>query len=126
MKEWMTIGDIINGLKHYRRIAKQDLLAAELTDCPDIHQTHAVARREIYGLLMERAKTVSNGEVLEYALELYESLPLVSGTGPGEYADIKGQEAALENFFLMINLEPKVRRELRKRRKRIEKYLVPA
>ena len=32
------------------------------------------------------------------------------------HTEIKGRENALENFFLMIGLEPKIRREVRSRR----------
>jgi hypothetical protein len=43
-------------------------------------------------------------------------LPFVTGTAADEHPDVKGKENALENFFLMIGLEPKVRREVRSQR----------
>ena len=46
----------------------------------------------------------------------YRNLPFVSETTDDEYTDIKGQENALENFFLMIGLESKVRKEVRSQR----------
>jgi len=40
----------------------------------------------------------------------------VTGTDDGSFTEIKGEENALENFFLMIGLEPRVRREVRSQR----------
>ena len=57
---------------------------------------------------------------MAYALELYRSLPFVTVTPEDQYPEIKGQENALENFFLMIGLDPKVRREARKARKPLQ------
>lgn len=58
--------------------------------------------------------------VVQYALELYKSLPFVTGTPEDQHPEIKGQENALENFFLMIGLDPKTRREARKARKPLQ------
>ena len=52
------------------------------------------------------------GEVL---VNMVEELT-VTGTDETDFTEIKGQENALENFFLMIGLEPKVRREVRSQR----------
>jgi hypothetical protein len=126
MKDLMTTGELIHGLKHYRRIAKQDLLAVTATPTSEVFRQHAEARREVYGLLAERAKVASSFEVINYALELYESLPLVSGIPLEHQPQIHGQESALENFFVMVNLEKTRRRESRKRRKRLEVFLLSA
>jgi hypothetical protein len=123
MKDLMTIGELIHGLKHYRRIAKQDLLVVGGTPTSEVFRLHAEARREIYGLLAERAKITSSDDVINYALELYESLPLVSGIPLEHQPHIHGQESALENFFVMVNLEKGRRRDSRKRRKRLELLL---
>jgi hypothetical protein len=112
--------EILRGLKHYRRIAKQDLLRAPETPSPDAFTRHAEARREVYGALAEYAETGAPEDVVERALGLYRELPFVTGTSEDAHPDVKGKENALENFFLMIGLDPKVRREARRERKPLE------
>ncbi len=108
--------EILRGLKHYRRIAKQDLLRCSETDNPERFRLHAEARREVYAQLASIAESKSPQEVVREALSRYRNLPFVSETTDDEYTDIKGQENALENFFLMIGLESKVRKEVRSQR----------
>lgn len=112
----LTSDEILHGLKHYRRIAKQDLLRADQTDHPDTFRQHAEARREVYAALSELAEQHTPTEVAASALELYRALPFVTGTDEHAHVEVKGRENALENFFLMIGLEPKVRREVRSMR----------
>jgi len=109
--------EILRGLKHYRRIAKQDLLLASETDNPEAFRRHAEARRSVYSYLSELAQTMSPPEVVEEALKVYRELPFVTGSEDEAHTEIKGRENALENFFLMIGLEPKIRREVRSQRK---------
>jgi hypothetical protein len=115
----LSSDEIVRGLKHYRRIAKQDVLRAPETENPERFRCHAEARRSVYARLTEIAETQSPSAVVHEALECYKGLPFVSGTGEGEHVDIKGQENALENFFLMIGLEPKIRREVRSQRPKL-------
>lgn len=112
--------EIQRGLKHYRRIAKQDLLLAGETDNPDAFRRHAEARRTVYSRLSDLAASLSPSEVVAEALEEYRSLPFVTGSKDEAHTEIKGRENALENFFLMIGLEPKLRREVRSQRKAIQ------
>ncbi len=112
--------EILRGLKHYRRIAKQDLLRAPETPNPEVFTQHAESRREIYGTLADLAETGAAEDVVVKALELYKALPFVNGTAEDAHSDVKGKENALENFFLMIGLDPKVRREARRERKSLE------
>ena len=115
----LSTDDLIRGLKHYRRIARQDLLqAGESADSERI-TVHAESRREIYSHLAELADTEPASEVAREALRLYQNLPFVTGTPEDLFADIKGRENALENFFLMINLEPKIRRSVRSQRSKL-------
>ena len=111
---------LLDGLKRYRRIAKQDLLATSLSTHPEAAQIHAEARRELYSELAERAQTSPSDAVILHALELYTALPFVSGCAPLEHPRIQGREQALENFFVMVGLEPKMRREARSKRTRLE------
>lgn len=115
----LSSGELLKGLKHYRRIARQDLLQAGDSADGERIRLHAESRREVYGHLAELASTEPASEVLRAALRLYRSLPFVTGTPEESYPDIKGRETALENFFAMINLEPRIRREIRSQRSRL-------
>lgn len=116
VKVVLSSDEIIRGLKHYRRIAKQDVLRSSETEDPDAFLRHAEARRAVYATLSELAERASPTEVVAEALRLYRELPFVTGSDDREHTEIKGRENALENFFLMIGLEPKVRREVRSQR----------
>lgn len=112
----LSCEEIKRGLKHYRRIAKQDILLAAEAENPESFRRHAEARRTVYAHLGELAETRSPQEVVLEALRCYQELPFVTGTTSGEYVDVKGREHALENFFLLVGLEPKIRREVRSQR----------
>lgn len=119
MKEPMSIDQIQQGLKHYRRIARQDMLRASETPHPEAFLKHAEFRREVYADLTTFADTHAPDEVIAHALGLYEQLPFVTGTAEHEHPDIKGRENALENFFLLVGLDPKTRRESRSKRPKL-------
>ena len=112
----LSSDEIMRGLKHYRRIARQDVLRSPETENPDAFRLHAEARRSIYAHLTDIAESKSPEDVVREALRCYRELPFVTGTADGEHTEIKGKENALENFFLMIGLEAKVRREVRSQR----------
>ena len=116
VKVVLSSDEIIRGLKHYRRIAKQDVLRASETTNPEAFRRHAEARREVYAALSELAQSQTPSEVVEEALKQYQELPFVTGSDDPSHTELKGRENALENFFLMIGLEPKVRREVRRLR----------
>ena len=120
MKEVMSTQQIQDGLKHYRRIARQDLLRAPETPDPEAFRVHAEARRAVYADLAGKSEQVGPDEVLDYAIGLYKTLPFVTGTPEHSHPEIKGQENALENFFLMVGLDPKRRREARGARPKLE------
>lgn len=125
VKVVLSSDEILRGLKHYRRIAKQDLLRSTEADHPDASRTHAEARRAVYGELAELAEQSSPEDVVRRALDAYRELPFTHGTPDDAYTDIKGRENALENFFLMIGLEPKARREARNERPPLEQLEAP-
>ena len=116
VKVVLSSDEIKRGLRHYRRIAKQDILRSPETDNPDVFRSHAEARREVYAYLDELADKLGPADVAKEALNYYQQLPFVTGSPDTEYIDIKAKENALENFFLMIGLEPKIRREVRSQR----------
>lgn len=119
MKEPLNTEQLLQGLKHYRRIARQDMLRASETPWPAAFLTHAESRREVYVALGTYAEAHASDEVIEHALELYRQLPFVTGTAEHEHPDVKGRENALENFFLLVGLDPKTRREARSKRPRL-------
>lgn len=116
VKVVLSSDEIIRGLKHYRRIAKQDLLRAPEAEDPERFRESAEARREVYARLTELAEKLSPADVAKEALKAYQELPFVTGSADHEFVEIKAKENALENFFLMIGLEPKLRREVRSQR----------
>jgi hypothetical protein len=117
MKVVLSSEEILRGLKHYRRIAKQDVLRAPETPNPDAFRTHAEARREVYAQLADLAEINHPDDVVEHALGIYKTLPFLNGTPEDSHPESKGRENALENFFLMIGLDARVRREARRERK---------
>lgn len=112
----LTADEMIKGLKHYRRIAKQDLLRATQTARPEFYEQFTRTRRAVYAKLAEIADMEGTASAVQKALEIYKKLPFVTGTPDGEYPEIKGSESAIENFFKMIGLEPKIRRKVRSQR----------
>lgn len=120
MKATLTTEQLLQGLKHYRRIARQDMLRAPETPHPDAFLRHAESRRELYVALGTRAEQDAPDDVIAYALGLYEELPFSTGSAEHEHPDLKGRENALENFFLLVGLDPKVRREARSRRPKLK------
>jgi len=112
----LSTDELVKGLKHYRRIAKQDILRATETQQPALFKQHAEARRDIYARLTDLAEKLGPHDTVKEALKVYKELPFVTGTAEDTHIDIKARENALENFFLMIGLEPKVRREARNER----------
>ncbi len=123
----LTADEMIKGLKHYRRIAKQDLLRATQMTRPEFYEQIARTRRSVYAQLAEIADMEGPAAAVQTALDFYRKLPFVTGTPEGEYPEIKGRESALENFFKMVALEPKVRRSVRSQRPSLKNLvMVPA
>lgn len=115
----ISIEDMIKGLKHYKSLAKQDLLRAEQTAQPDLYKSHAESRIAIYKLLIKYAKKENPEKVVEKALTLYEQVPFISkGKANSHIRDI-AHEHALENFFLLIGLEPDIQKHYWSLRPRI-------
>lgn len=111
--------DILNGLERYRAIAKHDLLSADTMHNPDAHRKHAEVRRQVYAELAAVAARRGMHEAVQHALKMYEQLPHVHGTPSDTYITTKAKEAALENFFLMVGLDNKTRRQARARRQKL-------
>lgn len=115
----ISIEDMIKGLKHYKSLAKQDLLRANQTAQPSLYKSHAESRIAIYKLLINHAKEETPVEVMEKALKLYENVPFISkGKANSHIRDI-AHEHALENFFLLVGLEPDIQKHYWSLRPRI-------
>lgn len=110
---------LISGLEHFRSLAKQDLLMAEQAPSPDAVRSHAESRLAVYGMLLSHAERESPEEVVRLALRLYEQTPLVTTANTEQYVRLVAREHALENVFVLVGLDGKVREHYWRLRPRI-------
>jgi hypothetical protein len=97
--------DALRGLKKFRRLAKQDLLASTLTDNPQFWRTQAEARRSQYAELMGIVEKDGVEVAYRHAVGRYASLPrLASSEFAGLEPVFSGQKLALEMFFTMMGI----------------------
>ncbi|NMB25620.1 MAG: hypothetical protein GX986_08815, partial [Firmicutes bacterium] len=90
--------DVLRGLKKFKRLAKQDLLASTLTSNPDFWKAQAEARRHKYDDLMELVEAKGVDLACKVAMSDYAKLPLFDSL-EGDAPEIRGTEQALEMFF---------------------------
>ena len=99
--------DILRGLESFRAIAKQDFLAAQLTENPDFWAKQATARRNTY----DRLIGVVGGEGVEGAILLakqwYQQLPTFYDKPQMSSPEERGAKQALEIFFKACGVEKK-------------------
>lgn len=97
--------DLLRALKKFKGLAKQDILASNLTPYPEYWKAHAEARRSEYIKLIDLMEKTDIEEACAYAFSSYKSLP---GAAEGDqvFAEIKGKEQALEMFFRVVGVEP--------------------
>ena len=115
----ISVKDMIKGLKHYKSLAKQDLLRADQTAQPDLYKSHAESRIAIYKMLIKSAKTEDSKEVVEKALRLYEQVPFIGKSKANNHIRDVAHEHALENFFLLIGLDQETQKQAWSKRPRI-------
>lgn len=108
--------DVLRGLKRFRRLAKQDLLASPSTSDPDFWSEQATARRAVYGELMHWVEREGVEAAYRRALDGYTALPLLRA---GESPALSGREQAFELFFSILGLDPREVTRLRNSRRRI-------
>lgn len=95
--------DVLRGLKRFKRLAKQDILASALTPNPEFWCAQAEARRSQYTDLMEIIDKDGVEAAYRQAMSRYATLPrLASGTEIDPYQ--AGTRQALELFFAMIGM----------------------
>jgi len=108
--------DILRGLKRFRRLAKQDILASPYAKDPDYWNRQAEARRAVYVELAQIVEREGADAAYRRAIEGYTALPLLRAR---ESPGIAGKEQAYEMFFSLLGLDPKEVTRLRNSRRRI-------
>lgn len=115
----LSTEQIHEGLKRFRKMARQDMLLAPHTPHPEAFLNAAQTRHALYREFSERLEGgESIGELLEDAIARYKKLPFTTGLPEGEQPELRGQEQALENYFLLVGLSARARREARSARPR--------
>ncbi len=95
----MAKEDVLKGLKKCKRLAKQALLASNLTDNPTYWNDQAVSRRQTYDELMESI----DKKGLEYTYRVASSdYFLLKHIDPSSDPVQAGRKQALEMFFTII------------------------
>lgn len=96
--------DILRALKHFKRIAKQELLVNDSLPQTEIRKAHAEARRVIYSKLIQLIEASGVENACVFAFNEYLGLP-------DSHQDnllnslIYGQTQALEMFFNIIGIQ---------------------
>lgn len=98
----VTASDVVRALKKFKRLAKQDLLASELTSNPQFWREQAQARRATYDALMALVESEGVDAAYRYALDENAALPLLGSEG--ETAAVKGKRQALQMFFSLLGV----------------------
>jgi hypothetical protein len=101
-----TLGkeDVINGLKKCKRLAKQDLLASNLTSNPEFWNKQAETRRQTYSVLIDLVERKGIAAATDYALNSFAKLPPDNGDSP----EIRGQRQALKMFFTILGFDERI------------------
>lgn len=97
--------DVLQGLKRFKRLAKQDLLASSLTSNPQFWSRQAEARRAMYTTLMNLVEEKGVELAYESARREYVSLPHFAFDDAESYPQDKGRAQALEMFFTLIGAD---------------------
>lgn len=103
--------DVLRGLKRFKRLAKQDLLASCRTSNPVFWEKQAEARRETYTQLMDLVERLGVDAACERALQSYAALPLVHSQGTPD-PEVSGKQQALEMFFEIVGIDEKRRLQM--------------
>jgi hypothetical protein len=95
--------DLLRALKSFKGLAKQDLLAGNLTPETEFRKTHAEARRETYAKLISLVEESGIEEACVFAFKEYIKF---TGENPKKDGDPvnDGHLQALEMFFKVIGV----------------------
>lgn len=99
----VTPADVLRALKKFKRLAKQDLLASDLTSEPDFWRAQAEARRATYDALMALVESEGVDAAHRHAVDEHASLPLLGSDG--ESPEVKGKKQALQMFFTILGVD---------------------
>lgn len=89
--------DALKGLRRFKRLAKQDILASSLTPNPEFWRVQAESRRKTYDELIAMVENEGVTVAYEYALKQYRELRgYIEGETNPEY---RGQGLAYELFL---------------------------
>lgn len=108
--------DVLQSLKKFRRLAKQDLITGAHTPDPSFWTVQAEARRSAYRQLMIWIENEGVEGAYEHAVITYSELPLV--LPENKQPVILGTEQAHEMFFTVLGLSSQVIARLRNGRRR--------
>lgn len=97
--------DVLQGLKRFKRLAKQDLLASSLTSNPQFWSRQAEARRAMYTTLMNLVQEKGVELAYESARREYVSLPPFAFDNTEDHPQDKGRAQALEMFFTLLGVD---------------------
>ena len=100
--------DLLRALKRFKSLAKQDLLASELTPDPVYWKTHAEARRTVYNRLINLIESSGSEKACVCAFDTYEGLQETKETG-----EQQGLKQAIELFFQIIGISPEKLKRMR-------------
>ena len=95
----------MRGLKRFKRLAKQDLLASSMTSNPKFWSRQAEARRSMYTSLMRIIEEKGVELAYEAARREYASLPRFAFDGEETNPQDKGRAQALEMFFTLLGAD---------------------
>ena len=104
--------DILRGLESFRAIAKQDFLAAQLTENPDFWAKQATARRNTYDKLISVVGTEGVESAILLARQWYQQLPILHDRPQMSNPEERGAKQALEIFFRACGVEKKEVRDI--------------
>lgn len=95
--------DVLRGLKKFKRLAKQDILASPRTSEPEFWREQAEARREMYTKLMSWVEYEGVDAACRMALDELAALPLLhsSRIDPAR----SGKEQALGLFLQLVGVD---------------------
>src|SRR5690554_417793 len=111
--------DLVKALKRFKGLAKQDLLASELSSDPKYWRTHAETRRAEYNKLIDIVVSSGIEKACVYAFKTYKNLDTSKEPNFGEY---KGREQAIELFFRIFGIDSDKLRVARKKQKNYEEF----
>lgn len=99
--------DILRGLESFRAIAKQDFLAAQLTENPEFWAKQATARRNTYDKLIGIVGSEGVESAVIFAKQWYQQLPAFHELPQMSSPEERGSKQALEIFFRACGVEKK-------------------